>query len=92
MNNLFVAGISYQATEDNLFKHFEDLGFKVISARIIRDKVTGKSRGFGFVQLDSEAEITKAVESGQGSLLLGRRITVKKAIDKRGGEQVAREF
>ena len=61
-NKLYVGGIPYRSTEDDLRKSFEEAG-SVVSASIISDRMTGRSRGFGFVEMGSEAEAQAAIES-----------------------------
>lgn len=86
---LFVGGISWDTTEDALKQHFAQAG-TVISAQIITDKFTGKSRGFGFVEMSSDAEAQKAIADLNGSQLDGRSLVVNEAKpmtprDNRGG-------
>ena len=76
--NLFVGGISYNSTEDSLADHFSQAG-GVVSAKIIMDKMTGRSKGFGFVEMDSAEAAQAAVEMLNGKELDGRRLTVNEA-------------
>ncbi len=75
---LYVGGIAYATNEDSLRKHFEQAG-KVESASIIMDKMTGRSKGFGFVQMASDAESDAAIEMLNGKELEGRTLTVNEA-------------
>ncbi|MFA5464171.1 MAG: RNA-binding protein, partial [Dysgonamonadaceae bacterium] len=59
--NIFIAGLSYQINDADLKELFEEYG-TVSSAKIITDKFSGRSRGFGFVEMDDEAEGRKAIE------------------------------
>lgn len=79
---LFVGGISFQSTEDSLRQAFEQAG-QVVSAKIIMDKMTGRSRGFGFVEMASGEEAQAAMEMWDGKELDGREIAVKPAEDRR---------
>lgn len=80
--NLFVGGISYSTTEDSLRQAFEKAG-AVVSAKIILDKVTGRSRGFGFVEMGSGEEAEAAMRMWDGQELDGRRLAVKSAEPRR---------
>ncbi|HTQ29504.1 MAG TPA: RNA-binding protein [Puia sp.] len=79
---LFVAGIPYDMDDEELKQIFEDYGV-VNSARVIMDKETGKSRGFGFVEMSAEAEADEAISRLNGGELAGRTLTVKVAEDKK---------
>jgi cold-inducible RNA-binding protein len=85
--NIYVGNLSPQATEDDLKKAFEVFG-QVESANIIKDKFSGESRGFGFVQMPSKQEAQKAIEQMNGTDLMGRTINVNEARprpDRQGG-------
>ncbi len=75
---LYVGGISYGTSEEALRKHFEQAG-KVESASIIMDKMTGRSKGFGFVQMSTEEEAQNAISMFHGKELDGRNLTVNEA-------------
>ena len=75
---LYVGGISYSTTEDGLRKHFEAAG-AVESATIISDKMTGRSKGFGFVEMSSDADAENAIAMFNGKALDGRNLTVNEA-------------
>lgn len=80
-SNLFVGGISFRTTEDTLRQAFEQAG-EVVSAKIIMDKMTGRSRGFGFVEMASPDAAQAAIGMWDGKELDGRRIAVKTAQPK----------
>lgn len=82
--NIYVSNIPYTATDDNLREAFAAFG-NVTSARIIRDRMTGRSRGFGFVEMDNDEAGRKAVESVNGSEMLGRRINAREARPREEG-------
>lgn len=85
--NLFVAGLSYDTTNDSLNKHFSEIG-TVASAQVIIDKYTNQSKGFGFVEMSTEEEARLAMDKLNGSTLDGRTIVVKEARpreENRGG-------
>ncbi len=75
---LYVGGLSYETTEDALKDLFSQAG-TVNSVAIILDKFSGKSKGFGFVEMSSEEEAKKAMEMLNGKDLDGRNITVDEA-------------
>ena len=76
--NIFVAKLSYSTTSDVLREVFEPYG-DVDSAKIIMDRDTGRTKGFGFVEMPNDSEALAAIEGLNDSDLDGRRIVVKKA-------------
>jgi len=83
--NIFVAGLPYDLDDAELEEIFEKFG-KVNSAKVAMDKETGKSRGFGFVEMPVEAEAKEAIE-GLNNISLGKKpLVVKAAEDRPGGE------
>lgn len=81
--NLFVAGLPYDLDDAELEEIFEKFG-KVLSAKVAIDKETGKSRGFGFVEMPNEAEAKDAIEN-LNDISLGKKPLVVKAADDRPG-------
>jgi RNA recognition motif-containing protein len=79
--NIYVSNISYTATDEALQEAFAAHG-TVESARIIRDRLSGRSRGFGFVEMPNEEEGRKAIEALAGMELMGRAISVREARPK----------
>jgi RNA recognition motif-containing protein len=77
-SKLFVGGLPYAATSEDLREHFAQCG-TVVSATVISDRVSGESRGFGFVELSTEAEAQAAIAKLNGQPLQGRRLTVNVA-------------
>jgi RNA recognition motif-containing protein len=77
-SKLFVGGLSWGTTEDALRNHFAQVG-TVVSATVITDKYTGKSKGFGFVEMSSEEEAQQAKDQFNGQEFDGRTITVSDA-------------
>jgi RNA recognition motif-containing protein len=75
---LFVGGLSYTATDQELSDHFAQAG-TIVSAVIIIDKMTGRSKGFGFVEMSTDEEAEKAIEMFNGKDFSGRTITVNEA-------------
>jgi len=77
-NKLYVGGLPYSITEDRLEELFTEHG-TVESARVITDKFTGRSRGFGFVEMSSQEEAQAAIDKLNGTDLEGRSLTVNEA-------------
>lgn len=75
---LYVGGLPYATTEDGLRDYFAQAG-SVASAAIIMDKMTGRSKGFGFVEMSSDEEAQKAIEMFDGKEFEGRTLTVNEA-------------
>ena len=75
---LYVGGLNYQTTSDALGNLFAQAG-TVVSAIIINDKMTGRSKGFGFVEMSNEEESAKAIEMFNGQEFEGRKISVNEA-------------
>ena len=75
---LYVGGLPYQCSEDEIKDLFSQAG-SVASVAIITDKMSGRSRGFGFVEMDSDEEGKKAVETLNGTDFQGRKLTVNEA-------------
>lgn len=75
---LYIGGLSYSTTEDSLREAFSQVG-AVESAAIIMDKMTGRSRGFGFVEMTNDEDAEKAIEMWNGKELDGRKLTVNEA-------------
>ncbi|MBM3284156.1 RNA-binding protein [Candidatus Gottesmanbacteria bacterium] len=79
--NLFVGSLPFSVTEDALGQLFAQYG-QVQSVAIIKDKYSGNSRGFGFVEMSTDEEAQKAIEKLNGYNLEGRNIVVKEALPK----------
>jgi cold-inducible RNA-binding protein len=85
---LYVGNLSYQTTESDLEKLFQPHG-TVQSAQVIMDRETSRSKGFGFVEMDSGAEAETAIAALNGQQFNGRALTVNEARPRedRGGER-----
>lgn len=77
-SKLYVGGLAYRTTNDGLKEAFEKAG-TVVSAMVMMDKMTGRSRGFGFVEMGSEEEAQAAIQMWDGQELEGRRLKVNEA-------------
>lgn len=82
--NLFVAGLPYDLDDDELMEIFEKFG-AVNSAKVAMDKETGKSRGFGFVDMQNDAEAKDAIENLNDISLGKKPLVVKQAEERQGG-------
>jgi RNA recognition motif-containing protein len=78
---LYVGGLPYATTEDELQSHFAQAG-QVESAIIIKDKMSGRSKGFGFVEMSTDEEAKKAMEMFADQEFGGRKLTVNEARPK----------
>ncbi len=76
--NLYVGNLSYRLTEDELKEAFEEFG-QVSSCTIIKDRVTGESKGFGFLEMPEKSEAEAAISGLNGRDLKGRKLNVNEA-------------
>ncbi len=102
--NIYVGNLSYEVTEEDLRLAFEPFG-QVESAAVIKDKYSGQSKGFGFVEMPSKAEAQSAIDGLNGTELKGRTLNMNEARprtesrrgsggrdDGRGGRGESRRF
>ena len=75
---LYVGNLSFQTTSDDLKDHFAQAG-TVESASVVEDRMTGRSRGFGFVEMATPEEAAAAIEQFNGKEFAGRNLTVNEA-------------
>jgi RNA recognition motif-containing protein len=78
---LYVGNLSYNTTEDTLRNLFSEFG-SVSSAKIIFNRDTGESKGFGFVEMSSDEEANAAINGANGREFEGRQLRVNEAMDK----------
>jgi RNA recognition motif-containing protein len=78
---LYVGTLSYNTTEDGLRNLFSGFG-SVASAKIIFDRETGNSKGFGFIEMSTDEEASAAITGTNGREFEGRQLSVNEAIDK----------
>ncbi len=76
--NIYVGNLSYDATDNDLQTAFSAYG-SVRTAQVVKDRETGRSRGFGFVEMDNQAEAESAIRGLNGTDLRGRSLTVNQA-------------
>jgi len=81
--NIYVGNLPNDATDDTIRAAFESFG-QVTSAKIIKDKYTGQSRGFGFVEMPERVQAQAAIKSLNGKDLMGKQITVNEAHPRTG--------
>ena len=91
MKKIYVGNLSYETTEESLESAFAAFG-SVRSVAVIRDRQTGRSKGFGFVEMDDDGEASAAIAGLNGSELDGRTLTVNEARPReersdRGGDR-----
>ena len=79
--NMYVSNLSFHTADDDLRKLFEQFG-AVSSAKVINDRETGKSRGFGFVEMESDTEAKEAIKALNNKEVEGRAMSVSVAREK----------
>lgn len=79
---LFVGSLPWAVNDDTLKEAFEAHG-TVVSAKVVTDRETGRSRGFGFVEMENETDASNAIQALNGSELSGRNIIVSEAKPKK---------
>lgn len=79
---IYVGNLSTDTKEDNLRALFSEYG-NIVSLKIITDQYSGMSRGFGFIEMESEAEVKNAISSLNGHELDGKNIKVNEAYDRK---------
>ncbi len=88
--NIYLGNLPYNINEDEIMELFEEYG-NVSTVKLITDKFTGKSKGFGFVEMPGDDDAKKAIEELNGKEVKGRNITVNQAREKtdddRGGNR-----
>ncbi len=84
--NIYVGNLAYEVTDEDLSETFSPFG-EVTSARVIRDRFTDRSRGFGFVEMSNDTEAQTAIDEVNGKEIKGRAVTVNQARPRedRGG-------
>ena len=87
--NIYVGNLSHDVTEDELRQEFEPFG-QVVSVNIIKDRYSGQSRGFGFVEMATKAEGQAAIDGLKGKLLKDRTLDVNEARPRTEGKRSGR--
>jgi len=88
--NIYVGNLSYDLKEEDLKKAFEEFG-QVESAKIITDTYSGRSKGFGFVEMSNEAEPQSAIDGLNGKDLEGRTLNVNQARPRSEGRRGSKQ-
>jgi RNA recognition motif-containing protein len=81
MKKIFVGNLSWKTSEDELKAHFQEFG-KVVSAKIVTDKQTGRSKGFGFVEMEREEDAKEAIAKKNGETLGDRPLRLSLAQER----------
>lgn len=81
-SNIYVGNLSYEINNESLQELFEEFG-EVVSAKVINDRETGKSRGFGFVEMTNDSDADTAIQNLNGKEVKGRSIKVNVAKPKK---------
>ncbi|HUT53564.1 MAG TPA: RNA-binding protein [bacterium] len=89
-NKLYIGNLPYQTSEEELKQLFSQAG-TVSSARVITEGASGRSKGFGFVEMETAEQAAAAIEQLNGTELLGRALTVAEARPPKGGDRGPRE-
>ncbi len=84
LKKLYVGNLPFTTTEEDLREMFEQHG-STVSVRVITDRETGRSRGFGFVEFEEEGNAQKALDALNGMDMGGRSLRVNEAQDRQGG-------
>src|SRR5262245_2326517 len=82
--NIYVGNLVWDATSDDLYALFQEYG-TVARAQVITDRETGRSRGFGFVEMNDDGEASRAIEALNTANFRGRELTVNEARPREGG-------
>lgn len=86
MKKIFVGNLSWKTSEEDLKAHFEQYG-EVLSAKIVTDKATGRSKGFGFVEMADDESAAIAIQELNGKLLLDRPLRLSPAQERERSER-----
>lgn len=90
MSRLYIGGLSYRTENDGLRQGFSRFG-NVVDAIVVRDRESGRSRGFGFVTFEKDEEAQAAIDQMNNTEFEGRRISVARASERTGGSGSPRE-
>jgi RNA recognition motif-containing protein len=82
-NKIYIGNLDYGITEDEIKTFIESKGFEVVEFKIITDKFSGRSKGFGFAELKKADDIQPAIEALNGEDMNGRKLRANKALRRR---------
>ncbi|MCG8572897.1 MAG: RNA-binding protein [Spirochaetes bacterium] len=83
---IYVGNLNYNSTEDQLTDLFAEYG-NVLSVKIIEDRFSGRSKGFGFIEMENDDEVLAAISALNGKEFDGRNLKVNEAIDRDNGNR-----
>jgi len=92
---IYIGNVEYSVTEEELQRILEDKGLEVKELKLVRDKFSGRSKGFGFAEFESDEAAQKAIEALDGQELKSRKLRVSRALrreDKFSGRGGGRTF
>lgn len=84
--NIYVGNLPWSMTDDDLLNLFTQFG-QVSSAKVLKDKVSGRSKGFGFVEMESDEEAQAAIDNLNESEVSGRKLVVNKSQPRQDGDK-----
>ena len=79
MKKLYIGNIPYTSTDQDLAEWFSQAGYTTQSVTVLRDRATGQSRGFGFVEIQNDEEADRAIAAMNGKAFMGRALVVNEA-------------
>jgi len=82
-NKIYIGNINYEVTKEELKEMFKEKGFEVKDVNIIRDKFSGRSKGFGFAEFENDEQVKKVIESLDGYELKSRKLKINKAQERK---------
>ena len=82
-NKIYIGNIDYEITEEELGEIIKEKGFEALNVTIIRDKYSGRSKGFGFAEFENDEQVQKAIGSLDGHELKSRKLKVNKAQERK---------
>lgn len=88
---IYVGNLNFQTTEQELTELFQSYG-NIVSVDIITDKFTGRSKGFGFIEMENEEEADSAISALDGKEIMGRQIRVNEARERRNNRNNNRRY
>jgi cold-inducible RNA-binding protein len=85
VKKLYVGNLPFQATEEDIRNWIQGAGANVASVSLVTDKLTGRARGFGFVEINNDEEGNRAIQALNGQDFMGRNVVVNEARPREGG-------
>lgn len=91
MKKLYVGNLPFQANEDQLREWFQQAGFTIGTITLIRDRMTGQPRGFGFVEMSRDEDADRAIQQLNGQAFMGRKLVINEARPPQSGGRGQRD-